>query len=185
MSRLLLCTIIILGSLACSAQDINVGQVPFCELGLRFSGFDDFNLFYKKALDESSVRRYRIILGLASYNSNRKDVDINLGFAVGKEKRKMIAENLYFLHGIEFSLSLSHSNAEATVGDRNKQLFIMPRVGYVLGFQLDFSKKYCLSAELIPTIGGTIAMFNYSDDQLLLDAGVSSNATALSLMYRF
>jgi len=61
----------------------------------------------------------------------------------------------------------------------------MPRVGYVLGFQLDFSKKYCLSAELIPTIGGTIAMFNYSDDQLLLDAGVSSNATALSLMYRF
>jgi len=71
MSRLLLCTIIILGSLACSAQDINVGQVPFRELGLRFSGFDDFNLFYKKALDESSVRRYRIILGLASYNSNR------------------------------------------------------------------------------------------------------------------
>lgn len=155
------------------------------ELGLRFSGFDDFNLFYKKAIAEHKYRRHRFLIGRLSYNSNRADYDVNLGYAIGTEKRKSIARKLNFFHGWEYSFSIAYSNSENNSGERNKLFIINPSIGYILGFQLEVSNSFSVSAEVIPSLGGNLSIYSYDDNQYKIEANLNSNATALSLMYRF
>ncbi len=167
------------------AQAPNTDAPVTREIGVRFSGFDDFNLFYKKAASENVFIRHRFLFGSVAFNSNRNDIDIAFGYAIGKEKRKSIADNLYFIHGLEYSFSFSHSNSELNQGSRIRNFFLTHRLGYVLGFQLDVSTKVAISAEVIPTLGGTFALMSNADNQFLFDLGINTNATALSVMYRF
>ncbi len=185
MSRLVLFTVFLLCFCNLSAQDKNTVEPPFRELGVRFSGFDDFNLFYKKGVSENVVIRHRLLFGSVAFNSNRNDIDLAFGYAVGKEKRKSIANNLYFIHGLEYGFSFSYSSSELNLGNRLRNFFLTHRLGYVLGFQLDVSNKVAISAEVIPTLGGTFAIMSNADNQFLLDLGINTNATALSVMYRF
>lgn len=154
------------------------------ELGLRFSGFDDFNLFYKKAIGADKYRRHRFLFGRVAYNSSRADFDFNVGYALGTEKRKPIADKLSFIHGWDFSLSASYAN-RAAGNDRNNQYLLNPAIGYVLGFQLDISDSFALSAEVIPSIRSTIGIYDNGDNLYQFAADLNSNGTALSLMYRF
>jgi hypothetical protein len=107
-----------------------------------------------------------------------------VGYAFGTEKRKPIADKLSFIHGWDFSFSFAYSNARSNTG-RNNQILLNPAIGYVLGFQLDISDSFALSAEVIPSIRSSIALYDYTTNQYQFAADLNSNGTALSLMYRF
>lgn len=185
MYRTTIILLLLLSSAGLAAQSAPEPSDNPRELGLRFSGFSDFNLFYKKGLGEQKYRRHRFLIGRIAYNTNGKDYDVNLGYAIGTEKRRAIAKNLSFIHGWEYSLSLAYSNAENRSSGRSSQLIAIPAIGYVLGFQLDVSEAFCITAEVIPGLAGTAALYNNSDNQYKIEANLNSNATALSLMYRF
>ena len=155
------------------------------ELGLRFSGFDDFNLMYKKELASGKYRRHRIAIGSVAYNTNRSDFDLNLGYAFGVEKRKIIKDKLSFISGPDFLMSLSYSNSEGVTGDRNNQVILAPALGYIIGFNLDVSPSVSISAEIIPSIGASFSIFDYSDNQYRVSANFSSTSTALVVAYKF
>ena len=155
------------------------------ELGLSFSGFDDFNLLYKRDNVKGFRDRHRIIQGDIGYNSNNRDIDLGLGYAYGRERDKGLAENLDFYHGPELSLFGSYSNALNTIGDRGYVMRLVPSLAYVLGVRLALSDKCYIAAEVLPAFRTTLVVRD--GDLTNFETGVSlnSNSTSLALMYRF
>ena len=111
------------------------------EIGIRFSGLDDFDFIYKKSADGMKYKRYRIAatnISVAMVDDTRFSFIFN--FARGIEKRKSVNDQLKFIYGwepgINFSLAYANESALGTVG-----IYL----GYVLGFQYDFSDKFYVS----------------------------------------
>ena len=149
------------------------------ELGLRFTGLEDFDLIYKKSLTEDTYRRYRFFTGQLTF------IDVggtsvgafNAGASIGKETRRTIAERVQFVRGPEFFLSLGLSSTEdeylATV---------QPGFGYVLGFVYQVSDRFVLGIETIPSVS---LLYGNGDAQVInFNAGFSSQAVALMAVYR-
>lgn len=180
---LLLCLSTVYQAHSQAATDTPVNH----ELGLRLYGLSDFNLIYKKQSAPGKFKRYRF--GLADFNytaiDENKNFNLNLGLAVGNERRREIAEKLYFLHGTEiiggFGLSDQRSNNFDT-----QQFRFSLELGIVLGFQYSFSERFYTSLEVIPSVGVTYtSVSDPSPDQFQLGGGFNSNAVALSLVYCF
>ncbi|MBK7525147.1 MAG: hypothetical protein IPI53_13645 [Saprospiraceae bacterium] len=152
------------------------------EIGIRFSGLDDFDFIYKKSADGLKYKRYRIAassLSLAIVEDTR--LSFNVSYARGIEKRKNVTNQLKFIHGWEpgvyLSLAYSEDFTSGTIG-----IFL----GYVLGFQYDFSDKFYVNIETIPTLALST---NYTDEDfgedVLINAGFNSREAALTLAYKF
>ncbi len=152
------------------------------EIGIRFSGLDDFDFIYKKSADGLKYKRYRIAassLSLAIVEDTR--LSFNVSYARGIEKRKSVTDQLKFIYGwepgINFSLAYANESALGTVG-----IYL----GYVLGFQYDFSDKFYINLETIPTLALST---NYTDEDfgedVLINAGFNSSSAALTLAYKF
>ena len=155
------------------------------EIGLSFSGFDDFNILYKKDRPEGYRARHRLIQGDIGYNSNNRDIDIGLGYAYGRERDKRIAEKLDFYHGPEYSLFMSYSNALNTIDERSYLLRVVPSFGYILGFKLALADKCYIAAEVIPALRSNFIVRDGDLDSFQTGVNLNSNATTLALMYRF
>lgn len=159
------------------------GQAENRELGIRLTGFQNFDFIYKKGIEENKLTRYR--LGFANLGfqntTNNKNFNFSLGFAIGVEKRRNIAENLQFIHGLEPTLSLALST-----NDDIFNLSIKPGIGYVLGFQYNVSDKFYVNIETIPSLSTSFIIDNNGfNDMYSINAGFNSNAIALSLVYQF
>lgn len=155
------------------------------ELGLSFSGFDDFNLLYKRDNIKGYRDRHRIIQGNIGYNSNNRDIDLGAGYAYGRERDKGLAENLDFYHGPEFSLFTSYSNALNTADERSYNLRLVPSVAYILGVRLSLSDKCYLAVEVLPAFRTTFVIRDGDLSNFQSGVSLNSNATSLALIYRF
>ncbi len=145
------------------------------EIGVRLNSFEDFDFIYKKERNENSYMRYRVAslqAGLIDAGSNGGTLTLNLNFALGWEKRKDIAEKLQFIHGWEPFVQLAFISESSTVG---------AGIGYVLGFQYNFSESFYLNLETIPSLRTVVVRESASS----LIADFNSNAIALTLAYRF
>lgn len=165
------------------AQAIDA-QLPAHELGLRFTGFDDFNIMYKVSKKPGTYRRHRFGQAYVNYNENNEDLDIALGYAFGVEKRRKLKGDLSLLTGPEFLLLVAYGTSDSGGVERNKQMRITPGIGWVIGFQLEVSQRVLISAEMIPTLSSTISRFNYTDNSYKFTLDINSNATGLTVMYR-
>lgn len=154
------------------------------ELGLRFSGFDDFNVFYKKHLDAAKVARHRFLQTRIDYNKNSKDWDMSFGYAYGRENYKPISQDFNLYHGLEGSFFFDYSNSEGSI-DRNTSLRLVPAISYVIGVQIEFSERFNLSLEVLPALVGSMTYREGELSTYQVGLGFNSNSTALSLMYRF
>lgn len=152
------------------------------ELGLRLSGLQDFDFIYKKSDNGIKFKRYRLAVGdvyLVLRESNQ--MNFNLAYAQGIEKRKNIGKNVQFIHGWEpglyVSLNSQGDNFNGTAG-----VFI----GYVLGFQINIGEHFYVNLEAIPSLR-VADLFSDNDDDtgLVVNAGFDSNAVALTLSYTF
>ncbi len=155
------------------------------ELGLSFSGFDDFNLLYKRDNVKGYRARHRIIQGAIGYNSNNRDIDLGAGYAYGRERDKGLAENLDFYHGPEISLFSSYSNALNTIDERSYNLRLVPSLAYILGVRLSLSDKCYLAAEILPAFSSTFVIRDGDLSTFQTGVSLNSNSTSLALMYRF
>lgn len=157
------------------------------ELGLRFSGFNDFNLFYKTALKENVYRRHRFIFGRIGYGNIGNGLDINLGYAFGNERRRYINDEFGLYSGWELGFSYGFNGSELNDGFRSRQHTFTPSVSLVLGAFLELSPRFILSAEVSPTLFVSYSIFNREEieNRLTVVGEANTSQTALALMYRF
>ncbi len=163
------------------------------EIGLRSSVDNPLSagFIYKKQLAENHYRRYRLGFANATINvqspypSNR----FSLGTAIGTEFRKSLDDRLQFIHGPEISLSLSIASAREfnSTTPENYTLF-SPQLGfgYVLGVQYNFSSKWYVSLEAIPSISvSTTYGFPMATPVYAIYADFNSHNVGLTGAYRF
>lgn len=159
-----------------SAQDMSR------ELGIRFSGLENFDFIYKKSMDGMKYKRYRLAATNIRANINEDtQFSFNLAFAAGVEKRKNIANNLKFIHGWEPGIGLSVVAVDDDLlGNINVSL------GYVLGFQYDVSDKFYINVEAIPALSvATDFEGEIFAENTIIGAGFNTNSVALTLAYKF
>lgn len=104
----------------------------------------------------------------------------NVGYGWGREYRKPISEKVSFIHGISPLVNVAYRN-------QSTEIWVLGgTLGYMLGFQLDFSDAFYVSIETIPALSGTYT-FNQGEnnDNYRLSAGFNSNAGVITLAYRF
>ncbi|MEL6639177.1 MAG: hypothetical protein AAFW73_10810 [Bacteroidota bacterium] len=162
------------------AQELSPGHR---EIGLRLSSVNSFSLIYNRHKGGNVYRRWRFGaagLGLSS-TSGSQSFNLQASVAVGREKRRDIGKNFDFVYGLEF---IGNFNLQAGNGQGN--LSLNPGIGFVIGFQYYLTKAFYIGLELVPSITTNFRI----DDQGLQDAfgfnaGFSSNAAALRMVYRF
>ena len=164
-----------------SSETVKSGK----ELGVRFSGFNDFNVFYKKGLAENVYRRHRFLLGRLSYENISDGISFNLGYAFGKEKRRYLKEDFGFYSGWELTFAYSLASFSDGFGNRTNQHSLNPSVGLVLGAFLELSPRFILSGEFIPSLTASYLASEDFDNRFTIIGDFNTSQTALSLMYRF
>jgi len=155
------------------------------EIGVQFSGFNDFNLMYKVSKSENVFKRHRFIITSFAFNTRDNSFRTNLGYAFGKETRKRIKEDFGYFLGPEYRFSILYNSDEGRNDQRFRQITIQPSIGLVLGVYLELSDNFILSGEIIPSFVASYTESNTSDYNLNLDATFSTNSLTLTLMYRF
>ncbi len=163
------------------------------EIGVRFSGFNNFSLIYKKQKTENRFMRHRLFSISLLFNSDPEaDVFARVGYAFGIEKRKKINENFSFFHGFEPFTNISFTNREVARDtslaplDNNNALNITLGLGYVLGCRYELSKALSLSIEAVPNLSSTY--FFDKDDlnrNFRISFGFNSIFANITLGYKF
>lgn len=141
------------------------------EIGLRL-GASGSDFVFKKEKKPNKFMRYRAGLNNLGLLGNDNFV-ASLNFGIAMEKRKSIDDKLWFISGLEPSVSF------ATVSDNS---FLRVGLGYILGFQYDVSEAFYVNIEATPFIGTDLG--DNSSDSILFDIAPNSSA-AISVVYRF
>lgn len=154
------------------------------EIGLRLPNLQSFGFVYKKQKTPKQYTRHRLAfanIALENISSSNTSFGFSIGYAVGKELREPLGEKLHFIHGVEPAFSFSFQTQNSV-----SRTILRPRLGYVIGFQLDISDAFYINLETIPSIRLDIALNegNRANSYGLL-AGFSSDALAVTLAYRF
>ncbi len=181
---------IIFFSLVClqtlAAQESTLEADMTHEIGVRFTGFDDFNLIYKRQKAESRFLRHRVAVFNANLRKNAGERTIDVAYAFGIESRKAIRNGVSFYTGPDFLINTRYqSSKNQTTDERFNRLNFIPAFGWIFGFMVEPVDRMIISIELIPSATLIYSTSNFSEDDYTFSAGLNTNATALSLVYRF
>lgn len=153
------------------------------ELGIRLTDITDFGFIYKKSDDGVKFKRYRVALANLNLAFN-DDVDVAVGleasFARGIEKRKNIAKNLQFIYGWEPGIYMNFQ-----LVDEGFDTGFGGFLGYVLGFQYNFSPQFYVNIETIPSFSVIGRIDDNDNFSFNTNIGFNSNAIALTMAYAF
>jgi hypothetical protein len=146
------------------------------ELGLIFTGLDNFGLTYRQG-SAAALWRFRVanINGGSDKSESDSLSNASQRFAVdlmaGREFRKTLDEHFTFRYGLDLGLGLrlnEAKNQNMFVNGSNQstsasQLFTAS-MNLVLGFNYQLSDKFILGAEVLPSFGYTFGRqeFTYS-----------------------
>jgi hypothetical protein len=158
------------------------------ELGLRFSGINfngnnNFNLVYKKQKDNPlKYKRYRFILANISTGDVTGIVTpfFALGGAIGGEKRKSLNDKFKYIHGWDLSGNYNFASNNNSSDSHRANVSL----GYVVGFQYDISKEFCLNLEAIPAITNSLVFTNEELQSSVFNVTLN-NQVAFSVFYKF
>jgi len=182
-------TALLIASNSSQAQEQKTQERRPHEIGLRFngvnfSGWNNFDVVFKKQKESSENRynRYRLILlniSSGDVTSANQGSAFSIGAAIGSEKRKSINDKFKFIHGPEFQFSYN-DRSTPTVISRH----LNASIGYVVGSQYDINNNFCLTLEIIPSIYNASS---FGKKEILVSTfGFNWNSqAALSFMYKF
>ena len=158
------------------------------EIGLKFTGLDNFNLVYKKKKEENKYLRYYF----GFFNTNLQgtggatNFSSSVGFSAGIEKRKQISNKLQFAHGFLPGIVLDgFFTANNISGNENYGLRVQPQLGYSLGVQYHFSEKFYLGLEAIPSISAAVNFGRNQSVDYSIQTSINMNTIGISAVYRF
>jgi|WetSurMetagenome_2_1015567.scaffolds.fasta_scaffold05100_8 hypothetical protein len=169
------------------------------EIGINLGGSNCGIRF--KTGNQSSLLRITLlsISGYSSWQNNSSGSSNNnnsqgVGFNIGMEKRKNIAEGVSFYYGLDLLTSYYRSiykyNSSSPVTD--KDWTFSPGLGFIIGFNYSPIPKIIVSAELMPSISYNYSKHIYDDQGGIikyssssLDYGLRNNGINLTLAYVF
>lgn len=100
----------------------------------------------------------------------------NFGYHYAREKRKNIDGNFFFLYGLEPGITFSLLSEPTGLQD----LYISPKIGYIVALQYNIQSKLYVNLEIIPSI---YASFMANDEDFIL--GINTSNVGLTFGYRF
>ncbi len=174
------------------------------EIGLVFSNLDNFGLTFKTGTDKSLWRFNALFISGSNMGSTFDSVvntqsNLGFGFKMGKEYRKVLANNLELRYGADLSFSYGHSKSErddTKVNDFDRldvNTSYSPGINLVFGFNYKLSDNFVLGAELLPSFSyyrnATTYYTNNVEEHKTeysgFNYGLSNTSVLLSLAYRF
>jgi hypothetical protein len=166
------------------------GYAQVREVGLRTNGFSDLGMIYKRQISENTYRRYRAAVGNLSANVEGSSTLFSLyaGGAYGKEKRRGLTEKLQAVYGTEIiaTMSVTSGSIASTTSPGARYNVVSPTIGValVLGAQYNFSPRWYVSTELLPslTVGG---LFTEGTSRYSVNAGFNSSNVGITGAYWF
>lgn len=161
------------------------------EVGLVFSNLSNFGFTYKIGT-EKAMWRFGSMYTSGDFLIYENDANSNntfsLGFSLGKEYRKKVAEKLEFRYGADISMTSRFNKYKTT---SNSTLRLTPGINAVVGLNYLINDHLVFGAELLPGI-----YYNYlkqkTDNNVILTTTTvkefwydfSTNSAQLSLVYR-
>lgn len=186
MNKYLLFFLTLVLSQQVTAQEGSQASELSREIGVRFTGFDDFNVIYKKEKQPSKYLRHRVAVLNGNFRNISGERTIDLAYAFGLETRKPISNGVSFYTGPDFLINCRYQSVEnRTNSERQNNLTIIPAFGWILGFMIQPADRVVIGLELIPSATLIYNTTNYSEDTYSIGVGLNTNATALSVVYRF
>ena len=197
---------VILIALTLSSIVVAQDNTKVKEVGLTFRNLDNFGFSYKVGTEQSLWRFNAISISGSSnsqsFEDDDDDIDSNhfgFGFSAGKEYRKLIAKNLEYRYGFDFSFNYSHSKrtqpsySQYSQYDTAESDFYTPGFNLVFGVNYIVSKHLVLGAELMPYLNYTFGESSTGDDDYDKEItdhsnfsyGFNSSSVLLSVAYRF
>jgi opacity protein-like surface antigen len=175
------------------------------EIGLTFINFDGFGITYRTGTEKSLWRFNTLFIGGNSSertadSSFYKQSDAGFGIQVGKEYRKLIANNFELRLGVDLSFAYSKQKSESGFDTNDDYDNMTERKSYSPGIKLVFGVNYVLApnlvigAELLPGVSysrGTVKDINGQgsiteiSDISGVNYALSNSSALLSLVYRF
>ena len=151
------------------------------EIGIRFSGLNDFDFMYKKQKGENNYRRVRFMNANVNVrNESNVSTNILLGSAIGFEKRKSLNDKLSFVRGSEIIMTI-----QSSISNSSSQFIVVPGLGIVLGFQYDINENFYVNLEAIPSLTASIEFNDDAANLNQVNLGFNTSNAALGVMYRF
>ena len=160
------------------------------EIGLSLNGFSDFGLVYKVKKSENKYLRYQFayLESALQGRDNRLGVALNIGFSAGIEKRRLITEDIEFIHGFMPGIGIAGSYNGVTNGSSavsSGSLFITPTLGYVLGCLYHISDRFYIGLEVLPAVNGSIALSTNNSVAYSFGTNFNIDNVGLSAVYKF
>lgn len=176
------------------------------EIGLTFKSLSNFGLTFKTGSD-SSLWRFNSLL-MSGYNRHdikdslvRKRSHIGFNIKLGREYRKMIAENIELRYGADISFEYHMSKYDYNDKSISDHDILDISTTYESGINLVFGFNYVLNgnlvigAELLPYFSYTIDIskeknyyHDYNEEKEVISGfnyGLSNTPVLLSVAYRF
>lgn len=168
-----------------NGQNIQTTPELSREIGVRFTGFDDFNLLYKKQRSESKYFRHRVAVLNGNLKKNTAERAFDMAYAFGIETRRPLRNGVSFYTGPDFLINTRFQSNESRTDDRLNRLTLIPAIGWIIGFMVEPVDRMVIGIELIPSATLVYSTTNYTEDDYTFGVGLNTNLTALSLVYRF
>ena len=191
--------VMILACLTLSYFSMAQEKVKQKEAGLVFSDLDNFGLTYRVGTNKS-MWRFSTLFFDGYTSDNMRDTISNssggagIGFSVGKEYRKIIADKLELRLGGDVSFSYRKTSREYH-DSKTVDRYYTPGVYFVFGFNYIVKENLIFGVELLPSVkyssatsvkkSTTEGIDDYTTTQKSLSYGFSNNSVQLSVAYRF
>lgn len=160
------------------------------ELGLIFTGLDNFGLTYRQG---SAAALWRFRVASVSGGSDKSESDslsnssqrFSVDLLAGKEFRKTLDEHFTFRYGLDigFGLRLNEANNQnmfvnGSTQSTNASQFFTASMNLVLGFNYQLSDKILLGAEVLPSFGYTFGQQDFTN--ITPNSGTRTNVLDVS-----
>ncbi len=200
MKRSMVAVVLVWVSLSGMAQESS----PQKEVGLAFSSLNNFGLSFKTGTSQAMWRFNTLLISgsrIEEASGGIEDSQSTAGFAIklGKEYRKVVAEQVEFRYGFDLSFGYNrteynHTDKDFPSNNRHTQrMTYQPGINLVLGLNYVINNNLVIGAELLPdftySTGKTEDSFNNNTDTKKdisgFSYGISNQSALLTLAYRF
>jgi len=177
-------TIAILASTALINTSVQAQELPVHEFGIQLSNLQGFGMVYKKERELNKLARFQMSLGDYTFFENEDrgpSKQFRLNLSAGREKRKSINKQTYFVNGFAPFVSIFGNKLQ-----NNESSQLQLGVAYLFGIQYRFNDKFYISAESMPSLSGIISKQGGSDTQYGYNIGFyNGNPVNIALAHRF
>jgi hypothetical protein len=200
--------LLILTALSLSVIEPAQGQTKQNEVGFVFSSLNSFGLTFRTGTEKGLWRFTTLYLAGNTYNQNADSIETTntsngFGLKIGREWRKVIIGALEFRAGADLSFNFNRITAgfnDKTISNNDVNIVgneYRPGINLVLGFNYVFHNQFVIGLEAMPyfqyslTYGKETRVHqgNKTSEEKTTTTqifyGLSNNAIALSLLYRF